>query len=341
MKINNRRYVGCKTKLLSFIDETIKEYYYGDKMVFADIFAGTGVVGNHFANFGYKVIFNDLLYSNYVVYMALLGDGQIRDELINKEINLFNTLDSSKLEDNYFSKIYGNKYFSINDSKKIGFIRDYIEYNKDIYTKREYYYLITILIYSCDKIANTVGHFESFLKKKPDEKGLYLEKIEINSKILPAEIYNEDANELVRKIHADVVYIDPPYNARQYVNFYHVLENLARWNKPVEFEGNSMKFKRNELKSDYCRNKAPDLFEDLIKHLDCKLIVVSYSNTYKAGSISSVNTISADQIFNILSSRGKVIRKEIKYKAFNSGKTELQGHKEYLYICEVENNGCF
>ena len=113
------------------------------------------------------------------------------------------------------------------------------------------------------------------------------------------------------------------------------LENLARWNKPTEFEGNSMKFKRNALKSDYCRSKAPSLFADLIANLNCKLIVVSYNNTYKAGSISSVNTISSEQIVDILSRRGRVTVKEIDYRAFNSGKTNLEGHKELLYICEV------
>jgi adenine-specific DNA-methyltransferase len=181
-----------------------------------------------------------------------------------------------------------------------------------------------------------VGHFESFLKSEPKEHGVNLRLLEIPDGCIPADIYNLDANELSKKIKADIVYIDPPYNARQYVNFYHVLENLARWNKPTEFEGKSMKFKRNELKSDYCRNKAPKLFEDLINNINCKLIVVSYNNTYKAGSISSVNTISSKQIINALSKRGKVVVKEQDYKAFNSGKTELTGHKELLYICEVE-----
>ena len=336
MKINNRRYIGCKTKLLNFIREKVERYDFGESPVFADVFAGTGVVGNLFANLGYKVILNDLLYSNYVVYQAVLGSGEIRPEVMKKELDYFNSIDADSLKANYFSKVYGNKYFSLSDAKKIGYIRDYIEKNKTKYTKREYYYLITLLIYSCDRIANTVGHFESFLKKTPKNKGVILEEMEINQSATPADIYNEDANKLARTITADIVYIDPPYNARQYVNFYHVLENLARWNKPTEFEGNSMKFKRNELKSDYCRNKAPDLFRDLINNLKCKLIVVSYNNTYKAGSISSVNTISSEQIFKTLSERGKVTREEINYKAFNSGKTELEGHKEYLYICEVE-----
>ena len=96
-----------------------------------------------------------------------------------------------------------------------------------------------------------------------------------------------------------------------------------------------MKFKRDELKSSYCRKKAPELMRDLIMNLNCKLIVVSYNNTYKAGSISSVNTISSEQLIDMLSKRGKVTLTEIDYKAFNSGKTELNGHKELLYICEV------
>ena len=132
-----------------------------------------------------------------------------------------------------------------------------------------------------------------------------------------------------------MVYIDPPYNARQYVNFYHVLENLARWNKPTEFEGNSMKFKRDELKSGYSRAQAPQLFSDLINDLNCKLIVVSYNNTYNARSGASINKISEEQIMDILSVKGEVLKREIDYNYFNAGKTDLKNHKEYLYVCKV------
>ena len=337
MKINNRRYIGCKNKLLDFVYNTVTSLGYDNTNSFADIFAGTGVVAYKFAENGYKTILNDILYSNYVIYKALFGKEKIRADLMQQEITYFNELDPNTLSDNYFSTVYGNKYYSLNDSKKIGFIRDYIEDNKNKYNDREYYYLISCLIYSIDKTANTVGHFESFLKKTPKDKGVKLELFSIDEDLKESDIYIEDANQLVRHIYADIVYIDPPYNARQYVNFYHVLENVARWNKPTEFEGNSMKFKRNELKSGYCRlNTATSLFDDLITNLKCKLIVVSYSNTYKAGSISSVNTISSDDIIRILSKRGKVIVKDKDYNAFNAGKTELNNHKELLYICEVE-----
>ena len=74
-----------------------------------------------------------------------------------------------------------------------------------------------------------------------------------------------------------------------------------------------------------------------VSNIKAKIIIVSYNNTYKAGSISSVNTISEEELIHILSNKGKVQKISINYNAFNAGKTELTGHMEYLYVCEVEN----
>ena len=337
MKINNRRYIGSKTSLLGNIDNVISKYYPEKNFVFADLFSGTGTVAEYFYEKGNKVIVNDILYSNYVSYMTWMSKGNYDQELVEQKINEYNRLNPELLKENYFSEIFGGKYFHKNDAKIIGYIRENIEENKNKLTEREYYILISSLIYETDKIANTCGHFESFLNKEPIEKGIRLKVPEIfKSEKNENEIYCIDANKLAKKIKADIVYIDPPYNARQYVNFYHVLENLARWEKPKELEGNSMKFKRDYLKSDYSKARAPIVFKDLIDNLDTKLIIVSYNNTYNAKSGASNNKISEEQLLNILKSKGKVTRVEIKYKAFNAGKTEFNNHKEYLYVCEVK-----
>lgn len=336
MKINNRRYIGSKTSLLSYIDSVISNYYKDVKFTLADLFGGTGIVAEYFFEKGNKVIVNDILYSNYVSYMTWMSKGEYDKNKIVEMIEEYNNLNPNTIEDNYFSETFGNKYFHNNDAKLIGFIREDLEIKKNALTEREYYIILSSLIYETDKIANTCGHFESFLNKKPNEKGVKLRVPEIfeldNNE---NEIYCMDANELAKNIKSDVVYIDPPYNARQYVNFYHVLENLARWEKPKELEGNSMKFKRNHLKSDYSKSKAPIVFKELIDSLDTKIIVVSYNNTYNAKSGASNNKISEEQLLDILKSKGKVTRYEIKYKAFNAGKTDFDNHKEYLYVCEV------
>ncbi len=335
LEINNRRYIGSKNSLLDNIDKVIKKYYKDNNFVLADVFAGTGVVGNYFANKGSKVIVNDLLYSNYVAYNTWLSDDKYDIKKIKELIKNYNSLNSNEIEDNYFSEKFGNKYFHYNDAKIIGYIREDIEKKKNSLTTREYYILLTSLMYETDKIANTCGHFESFLNKAPKEKGVQLRIPEIKKLKKKNDIYCKDANELVREIEADVFYIDPPYNARQYVNFYHVLENLALWQKPEDLEGNSMKFKRNHLKSEYSRAKAPEVFADLINNIKGKLIVVSYNNTYNAKSGASNNKISEKQIEDILSKKGKLTKYEIDYKFFNAGKTDLKDHKEYLFVCEV------
>lgn len=335
LQINNRRYIGSKNSLLDNIDKVIKKYYKDYDFVLADVFAGTGVVSNYFANKGSKVIVNDLLYSNYVAYNTWLSDGKYNIEKINEMVDKYNSLNPEKISNNYFSEKFGEKYFHVNDAKIIGYIREDLEKQKKKLTDREFYILLTSLMYETDKIANTCGHFESFLNKSPKEKGVQLRIPEIKKLKKKNEIYCKDANELVKEIKADVFYIDPPYNARQYINFYHVLENLALWQKPEDLEGNSMKFKRNHLKSEYSRAKAPRVFEDLINNINGKLIVVSYNNTYDAKSGASNNKISEKQIEDILSKKGKVTKYEIDYKFFNAGKTNFDNHKEYLYICEV------
>lgn len=335
LNINNRRYIGSKTNLLNNIDGVIKEYYGDERITIADIFGGTGVVANYFYQKGYNVIVNDILFSNFVAYQTWMGKGEYDKDKVRNILNDFNKIDGSSIGDNYFSLTFGNKYYHVNDAKKIGFIRESIEEIKSQLTEREYYILITSLMYECDKIANTCGHFESFLKYSPKEKGVMLREPEINMSSATSQIFCEDSNELVKKISSDVCYVDPPYNARQYVNFYHVLENLVRWEKPIELEGVSNKFKRDHLKSEYSRAKAPEVFADLIANTDAKLIIVSYNNTYNAKSGASNNKITESQLVDTLKNKGSVSKKEIKYKSFNTGKTNFNDHKEILYICEV------
>ncbi|MBQ9266942.1 MAG: DNA adenine methylase [Clostridia bacterium] len=335
ININNRRYIGSKYKLLGNIEDAVIKYYGPEKCTIADLFAGTGVVAEYFGRQGYDIIVNDILNSNYVAYNAWMGKEEVDVEKIENEIEKLNQVSADTLPHNYFSDIYSSKYFAVNDAKKIGYIRDYIEENKARFNQREHDILVTSLMYEADKIANTVGHFESYLRKVPEEKGVQLRMLEL-SQYEDVAIYKEDANSLVRKISCDIAYVDPPYNARQYINFYHVLENLVNWDKPTEFEGDSMKFKRNHLKSGYSQSKAPALFRDLINHLNCRLIIVSYNNTYNANSIASNNKIQENELIDILKSKGNVHIEEFNYKYFNSGKTNFDNHKEKLYICEVE-----
>ena len=344
LKIQNRRYIGNKTKMLESIYEAASEAaksvftdFGKNTLVFADLFAGTGVVSQYFADRGFDVIINDFLYSNYVPYKAWFNNSDYSNEKIQQFIDKYNTLEYKTISSNYFSDIYSNKYFSENDAKKIGYIREDIENQRNNLTEREYYILLSTLIYTVDRIANTVGHFEHYLKEIPQDTHFKLKYLELK-KYSNIEIYNEDTNILAKRIESDITYLDPPYNARQYINFYHVLENLARWDKPNEFEGISMKFKRDHLKSGYSKSIAKTLMTDLIDSIKSKIIIVSYNNTYNAKSGASNNKISETEMLDILLKKGSVEIIEIPYDYFNAGKTNFNGHLEKLFVCKVARN---
>ena len=332
--INNRRYIGSKARMLNFIDEVIKK----EKIEFSsffDLFGGTGIVGDYFNNQKTKVYVNDLLKSNYLSYLAWFGNNKIDKKKLEDIINKYNSL--KNLKDNYFSINFGDTYFSKNNCKRIGYIREDIEnkyLNNEINT-RERAILITSLLYAMDKIANTVGHYDAYRKNGDLDKKLELCMLDLksNTNNKNNKIFNEDSNELVRNIKADIVYIDPPYNSRQYSDAYHLLENVATWEKQEVF-GVAKKMKRNGIKSKYCSVSAPLAFKDLIENVNAKYIIVSYNNMGTKGAGRSQAKIS-DDIMNALSSKGKVKVYETDFNQFNTGKTHIDNHKERLFICKV------
>ena len=157
-----------------------------------------------------------------------------------------------------------------------------------------------------DRIANTVGHYDAYRKNADFKKKLVLNvllpEIDLN---LNNRIFNEDANELIERIECDLLYLDPPYNSRQYSDAYHLLENVARWEKPEVF-GVARKMDRSALKSDYCMSNATQAFEDLIDSADAKYILLSYNNMQNKGNDRSNAKISDSDIFRILEKKGKV-----------------------------------
>ncbi len=329
-QLQNRRYLGNKYKLLGFIEDIVNEKCNGFS-IFCDIFAGTGVVAERFNEKNIKVIVNDFLSSNFIPLKAFLGTSKIDLEEIEHKINLLNELKAT--DDNYFSKNFGNTYFTLENARKIGAIREKI--NELSNNEDEKAVLITSLLYAVDKVANTVGHYDAFRKKLDTVQPLRLLVPDFEPENnVSNEIYKEDANQLIRKINCDVLYIDPPYNSRQYSDAYHLLENLATWEKPI-VHGIAKKMDRSHIKSDYCLQSATKAFSDLITNANCKHILLSYNNTGESKDGRSNARINDEQIINILKSRGDVDIFERDYKAFTTGKSDTDGHSERVFYCKV------
>ncbi|MEG0661008.1 MAG: DNA adenine methylase [Erysipelotrichaceae bacterium] len=334
LNLENRRYIGSKQKLLSWINRLIDENTKGNS--FFDVFAGTGVVTKNFISNYDSFILNDFLYSNNVIYNAFFGTELFdRGNLIDIK-NEYQKIKKRYFDDDYFVRNYGKKFFSEKDACIIGEIRERIELNERL-NKREHDILVASLIYSADKIANTVGHYDAYFKNADLVDKFHFELINpLNMQGKKVLITREDSNKLVKKVKADIAFIDPPYNSRQYSRFYHVLEGIAKWDKP-ELVGVAMK-PPTENMSDYSKVGAPQAFDDLIVNLNVNYIVVTYNNTYSSKSSSSKNKITHEEILCSLNKVGttKIFEKGFKY--FNAGKTSFSDHKEFVFITEVRHD---
>ena len=272
-----------------------------------------------------------MLNANYVCLKTFLSSKKNIEKNIIEKISYLNELEIDK--DNYFSKNFGETYFSVDNARKIGAIREELgkiaddDYEKNI--------LLCSLIYAVDKVANTVGHYDAFRKELDCVQPLKLLVPYINySHNFKNEIYNEDSNRLIRKISCDVLYIDPPYNSRQYSDAYHLLENLSEWKQP-KVKGIGKKMDRLHLKSVYCLKNATQAFEDLIQNVNCKHILLSYNNTGDSKDERSNARIKDEDIIRVLKSKGKIEIFEKDYKVFTTGKSDGRGNIERIFYCKV------
>lgn len=328
--INNRRYLGNKYKLLPFITRVVEQECPEIETV-ADIFSGTGAVSSAFQD---KILItNDLMYSNYICNYAWFGAEDYDPQRIIDFVVGYNS--KTHCGENYMTRNFSDTYFSKNDCAKIGYIREDIErsYKKGILNRRERALLITSLLYAMDRIALTCGHYDAYRKGAKPEGSLELCVPLAQVHNNPGnQCFNEDANNLVKRIEADLVYIDPPYNSRQYCDTYHLLENVARWDKPEVF-GVAKKMDRAGMKSKYCTTSAAKAFDALIHDIKANYILLSYNNMAERGNCRSNAKISDDEIMETLSRKGSVKVFQESYKAFTTGKSDLPENAERLFLC--------
>jgi len=330
-------YIGSKLRLSSWIKDEIKKVV-GENLedkTFCDIFAGTGIVGRAFKAEVKSVLANDLEYYSYVLNRNYIGNHK---EIKSKD-ELLSHLNSIKLiDDGFIYKNYslgggsGRQYFSDENAKKIDAIRQEIERLKKSgeIDEDSYFFLLASLIESSDEVANTASIYGAFLKhlKKTAQEKFVLKAADFEITKNTHKVYNEDANTLIKKIDGDILYLDPPYNYRQYGANYHLLNTIAKYE---EFSPKGKTGLPRYNRSNYSKKgKVLENFEALIKYAEFKYIFLSYNNE---------GLMSEKQIVSVMKKYGKydLIKKE--YKRFKADKTQNRNHKadktyEYLHILE-------
>ena len=140
-KLESRRYIGNKAKLVNWILEIIESETKSTDC-FIDIFAGSASVARKAMKNYKNVVLNDSLYSNYIIYKAFFEPKSWSEDKVCTLLSKYNKINSEDLVENYFSKNFGGKYFDYTTAKKIGFIRQDIENRKEKLSEKEYNILL-------------------------------------------------------------------------------------------------------------------------------------------------------------------------------------------------------
>jgi len=330
-------YIGSKYKLRNFIKNTIYGVVGNDlsQMVFCDMFAGTGIVGRSFKSEVKQVIANDCEYYSYVLNKNYVENHtEIADkERYIEELSAIPSTEKGIIYNNYcVGGGKGRLYFSDENGKKIDAIRRQIEYWKqsEKINNNLYYFLLASLLESADKVANIASVYDAYLKKlkKSAQKELILRSADFVINNNEHKVFNMDSNRLIKQIEGDILYLDPPYNDRQYAALYHLLNTIAQYD---HFEPRGKTGLRKYQKSLYCyKREVQKVFEDLIEKARFKYIFLSYNNE---------GLMPFENIRKIMKKYGKYDFVMTDYQRFKADKDENRTYKadqtkEYLHILE-------
>jgi adenine-specific DNA-methyltransferase len=331
--MNTLNYIGCKHTLLEKIGNIIETNIPNLKeKSLMDLFAGTGTVGFGLGEKFKSVSANDLELYSYIINSALLKSTYTKR--LKDIIEICNTL--TPIEGLIFRNYSPNPqcerlFFTAENAMKADAIRQYIKerVNKAELTESESNFLVASLLVSIDKVANTASVYGAYLKafKKSALKPLVLSPIHTRE-YEPSQdnqVFRQKAEEIVGKVACDVLYLDPPYNQRQYAANYSPLNYIAEY-ADLELKGKTGLI-ADYNKSDFCSKvKVREAFEQVVKNSQCNYLILSYNNE---------GLIGLEMLKSILREKGDVKLYRIKYKKFKSFKGSQGDVEEYLWVVDV------
>lgn len=326
--INRLNYIGSKFQLLQWIEAEIlsKTNLTSFKDIkLADLFSGTGIVSLFFNQKGAEVISNDAeLYSSIITkaYCLCQYTDSIKEyiEKLNTELREKKYTENIGFITRNYSLFEENErmFFTLDNALRIDYLRRRIEEIKSIENEETYIFLLACLILSADSVSNVPAVYGCFLKKfkAKAEKEMILKPIHTNKEKFHPEskVYNKDILEesFLNSFETEIVYIDPPYNERQYSKNYFPLNMIAL--SPEETTKEILKGKtgipESCFLSSFCRKTGVEkAFEKLFSKLKTKWIFLSYN---------SESLIAKNRMIEIMEKYGEVSYSEKEYKRFKS-----------------------
>ena len=339
MQVCRLNYIGSKFQLLEWLNTTILEKTgwpnFNGKTV-ADLFAGTGIVSHNFRVKGATTISNDAEpYSSIItsaISLSVYSDtSKARIKQLNQEFADGLHIRSNGFITTHYSPFNCNQrmFFTIDNARRIDWARKRIDQmNLD---QGDHDFMLASLLLSADAVSNVPAVYGCYLKSFKDKakKPLLMKPVHTMTDYANPESvsYNEDVLELP-PIRADMVYLDPPYNQRQYSKNYFPLNIISLTQSELDalppLKGKTG-IPENCFISSFCKSEKTVLqsFETLLNRIEAEWVFISYNTEA---------TVSKDAMLRVLGKFGEVSLVERDYKRFKSFEYNKDTDiKEYLY----------
>ena len=279
-------YIGSKEKLNQWLfAKMLAGQVPSSRILFFDACAGSGAVSRYAAGLGLAVVSTDLFaFSAQIVRGSSLFPLERLPEAeahINK-INALPPLHGFFTE--HYSELGARLYFSVENTQQIDAARAYLETIEDSLLRS---YLFYCGLEALSRVSNTAGVQAAYLKKLKERAQrpltFRLEKtlgVQTPVEALTGDILKTLRDPVFRATHQeDILYIDPPYNERQYGPNYHLYETFVLDDDPEIRGKTGIRDWANEHKSDFCSRKTCLTFiQNIIEATSAHKIFISYNS---------------------------------------------------------------
>ena len=349
------RYIGNKTKLLDFIGTALE-----DRRIVAgtavDPFCGTASVGSELKRRGFRVLAADIMEYAYVLARASVEVARapvcpvLRHHLGLAADSIPSVIDWLNLQPAAEGFIFhhytpggpfGRMYFTMENGARIDGVRATLERwrTSGLIDRDAFHVLLAALIEAADRVANTTGVYAAYVKTwQPNA----TRPLELRPPVIVAgegsRAEQKDALAVVAQLEPfDLLYLDPPYNARQYAGYYHIPELIAAgwFGKPPATRGKTGLIDDTDKRSDWSRaGRCEDAFERLVATAPWRHLVMSYNTE----GIIPESTI--ERVLRACGRRSTYERRALPYRRYRSDadgeNRRYRGDRvtEYLYCVD-------
>lgn len=285
------RYIGSKQRIIPFIRDTIQQTY-GDfsEAVVGDLFAGTACVAEMFKHEGARVLSNDYMHFSHAL--------QVEKIQLNREPDgplpyreLLERLNALPGQKGFFYREYTQEgtqnaefvrnYFSADNAMRIDAIRRQIQLwlDEGTISADMFYLLVANLVEAVTRVSNTSGTYGAFLKGDDARKTLpiRLQASTFFDNQKENRCYCRDIFSLLDEVEGDILYLDPPYNSRQYPPYYHILETTVLYDDPPIYGKTGRRPYQDKLSPLCMADKAAPAMTDIVRRARFPHIYISYS----------------------------------------------------------------